>query len=128
MSPVWSSAFRRYEYINAYTIANSDRLKAELQTHLSFLSLAREQDSRPPEGGTPTVNRLPDSPECGEATILVQDSHLTESHFAQQIDLIEQRPRRVLLLDVGEYLLAIGRPAQLLEIFTVARPHHGLHL
>src|SRR5262249_55398192 len=69
-----------------------------------------------------------DSAEGGEATVLVQDFHLSEADLAQQVDLVKHGTRRVLLLDVGEHMLSILRPAQLLEACSISVPHHGLRL
>src|SRR5438270_13996085 len=60
-----------------------------------------------------------------KAEVLVQDFHLCEADLAQQVELEEQRARRVLLFDIGENLVPVGfvlQPDQVLAIALAYQP------
>jgi hypothetical protein len=77
---------------------------------------------------------IPDRPSCfrldstkrREATVLMQDFHALKTGFAQQVDLKQQRTRRIFLRDVGEDAVAISFVLERFQIFTVTRPHERL--
>src|SRR5215471_17328769 len=61
-----------------------------------------------PVGATAGTASALHSAEGGKAKVLVQDFHLGEPDLTQQVQLKQQRARRVFLLDVGEYMIASG--------------------
>ena len=58
--------------------------------------------------------------ERGKAGVLVQDLDLVEANVAEQIELKDERPRRVLALDIGKHLLAVGVIPECGQILPIA--------
>src|SRR5204863_7720774 len=63
----------------------------------------------------------------GETTVLVQDFDFTESCLAKQIDLKEQGPRGVLVLDVLEHLTPVIVALEVRQILPIPPPHQVLY-
>src|SRR5438270_10876636 len=70
---------------------------------------------------------LDQSPKRGEATVLVQDLDFTASHVAKQVDLKQQRPRGVFVLDIVEDLTPVIVSLEDFQILAVTAPHQFLY-
>jgi hypothetical protein len=66
-------------------------------------------------------------PECGKAGILVQDIDLAETRFPQLLALKQDRPGRIFMIDIGEYVVAVLLALEGSKVIAVPLPHDELH-
>ncbi len=62
-----------------------------------------------------------------KAAVLVENLNVLKSNFSQQVQLKQQGPRQILLLDISEHLSAVVFTFKLHQVLPISLPHHGLH-